>query len=127
MLALAYDIQLHAIRKGEGFDPQSGSVIRQDRGLKRWGRGFTRGRWWLNIFHVLYSIGAWATAGLGLYAAIKGMYELAGGRPRHFASGFYQVLRLKSSLTDRFIGMIAAFEIPQVNSFTCTSPLNLNA
>lgn len=74
MLALAYDIQLHAIGKGEGFDPHTGSVIRHDRGLKRWIRGFFRGQWWLNIFHVLYSIGAWATAGLGLYAAIKGMY-----------------------------------------------------
>lgn len=76
MLALAYDIQLHAIGKGEGFDPTTGSVNRQDRALKRWIRGFTRGRWWLNILHVLYTIGAWATAGLGLYAAIKGMYGL---------------------------------------------------
>lgn len=74
MLALAYDIQLHAIGKGEGFDPQTGAVIRHDRGLKRWVRGFFRGRWWLNILHVLYSIGAWATAGLGLYAAIKGIH-----------------------------------------------------
>ncbi|KAF3763460.1 hypothetical protein M406DRAFT_347157 [Cryphonectria parasitica EP155] len=95
MLALAYDIQLNAIVEGEGFDPVTGAVIRKDKGLKRWVRGFFRGRWWLNILHLLYACGAWATAGLGLYAAIEGMIE--------------------------------AFENPQLNSFTCTSPLNLNA
>lgn len=73
MLALAYDIQLNAISEGEGFDPQTGVVIRKVQGFKRWVTGFFRGRWWLNILHVLYAGGAWATAGLGLYAAIKGI------------------------------------------------------
>lgn len=72
MLALAYDIQLNAMTEGGGFDPQTGVYVRKDRGLRRWARGFRRGRWWLNILHVLYAGGAWVTAGLGLYAAIEG-------------------------------------------------------
>jgi hypothetical protein len=73
MLALGFDIQLNAIRdaQGEGFNPHTG-VVRLDRGFKRYIRGFSRGRWWLNIIHVLYAIGSLAMAGLGLYAAIEG-------------------------------------------------------
>lgn len=72
MFALAYDIQLNAMVAGEGFDPQTGVLTRKDRGLTRWVRGFRRGKWWLNILHLLYAGGAWVTAGLGLYAAIEG-------------------------------------------------------
>lgn len=72
MLALAYDIQLNTIDKVNGFDPHTGAIIRKDRGVMRYIRGFIRGRWWLNIFHVIYLLGAWVTAGLGLFAAIKG-------------------------------------------------------
>lgn len=72
MIALAYDIHLNAMTDEEGFDPVTGIVVRKDRGIKRWVRGFFRGRWYLNVLHVLYAIGAWTTAGLGLYAAIEG-------------------------------------------------------
>ena len=91
ILALGYSIHLNAMlaSKGDGFDPNTGRVIRIDCGVKRWIRGF------MNILHILYVGGALATAGLGMYAAVE--------------------------------GMIVAFQIPQVNSFSCTSPLDLSA
>lgn len=119
MLALAYDIQLNAMTEGEGFDPQTGVLARKDRGLKRWARGFRRGKWWLNVLHVLYALGAWATAGLGLYAAIKGTSLDNACKVLPSGSG-------EKILANSMTGMILAFENPQLNSFTCTSPLNLN-
>ena len=97
LLALGYFIKLHAIRtdQGEGFDPTTGRTIRNDRGVKRWIRGFMSGPWYMNAWNVIYLGGALATAGLGAYAAIQGMIE--------------------------------AFKNPELNAFTCTSPLNLNA
>ena len=97
IIALGYNIKLYAMKTsvGDGFDPNTGVVTRQDTGSKRWMRGLMNGPWHWNILNVLYAIGALATAGLGLYAAIE--------------------------------GMIAAFEIPQFNAFTCTSPLDLSA
>jgi hypothetical protein len=47
-----------------------------------------------------------------MYAAIEGRFYPA------YASG--------DKLTF-FAGMITAFEIPELNSFSCTSPLNLNS
>jgi hypothetical protein len=97
ILALGYNIHLNAMlaSKGDGFDPNTGRVIRRDSGVKRWIRGFMSGPWYMNILHILYAGGALATAGLGMYAAIE--------------------------------GMIITFQIPQVNSFSCTSPLDLSA
>lgn len=98
LLALGYNAHLYALRNGgtgNGFDPQTGDVRRQDAGLRRWMRGLMSGPWYWNILHVLYAIGALATAGLGMYAACEGLIE-AFNNP------------------------------PQVNAFTCTSPLNLH-
>ncbi|KAI9662449.1 MAG: hypothetical protein M1821_008616 [Bathelium mastoideum] len=100
MLSLGYNIKLYAMKTsdGDGFDPTTGTVIRRDTGLKRWIRGFFSGgplNVVANTSHLLYTLGALVTSGLGMYAAIE--------------------------------GMIVAFENPQVNSFSCTSPLNLNA
>ncbi|KAL1964898.1 hypothetical protein VTN77DRAFT_6251 [Rasamsonia byssochlamydoides] len=97
IIALGYNIKLYAMKTsvGDGFDPNTGVVTRQDTGVRRWIRGLIKGPWHWNILHILYAIGALATAGLGLYAAIE--------------------------------GMIVAFEIPQVNAFTCVSPLDLSA
>ncbi|MCJ1359787.1 MAG: hypothetical protein MMC33_009790 [Icmadophila ericetorum] len=92
-LALGYFIKRGAITENEGFDPTTGRVIRNDRGIKRWIRGFFAGPWYMNIFNVLYLGGALATAGLGAYAAIVGISD--------------------------------AFKIPQLNAFSCNSPLNL--
>jgi hypothetical protein len=94
LLAIGYFIKLNAIGEGEGFNPNTGVVTRHDTGLKRWIRGFFSGRWYRNIFNVIYLGGALATAGLGAYASIQ--------------------------------SMIDEFQNPQLNSFTCTSPLNLN-
>jgi len=94
LLALGYFIKRDSIREGEGFDPTTGRVVRNDSGPRRWIRGFFAGPWYMNVFNVFYLGGALATAGLGAYAAIQGMIEV--------------------------------FQNPQINAFTCTSPLNLN-
>lgn len=96
LLALGYFSQRDAIRssQGEGFDPTTGQVIRNDSGIRRFIRGFLGGPWYMNVFNVFYLGGALATAGLGAYAAIQGMIDV--------------------------------FANPQLNAFTCTSPLNLN-
>jgi hypothetical protein len=61
------------MQPGEGFDPATGRVTRHDGGIKRWARGFMRGWWYMNVFNVLYVIGALATAGLGAYSACEGL------------------------------------------------------
>ena len=94
-LALGYFIKKHAMLEGEGFDPATGNVIRHDRGLKRWVRGFMSGPWYMNMWNVIYLGGAIVTAGLGAYAAIE--------------------------------GMVTAFKNPQLNAFSCQSPLDLSA
>ena len=96
LLALGYFMRRDSIRKseGEGFNPATGQVVRNDSGVKRWARGFVSGPWYMNLWNVIYLGGALATAGLGAYAAIQ--------------------------------GMIVVFQNPQINAFTCTSPLNLN-
>lgn len=96
ILALGYNMKLYALKtsQGDGFDPTTGTIIRQDTGLKRLWRGLVNGPWIWNVLHVLYGGGALATAGLGMYAAVEGMIE--------------------------------AFQNPQVNAFTCVSPLDLS-
>ncbi|KAJ9224430.1 hypothetical protein DTO027B5_5915 [Paecilomyces variotii] len=96
ILALGYNMKLYALKtsQGDGFDPTTGTVVRQDTGLKRLWRGLVNGPWIWNVLHVLYGGGALATAGLGMYAAVEGMIE--------------------------------AFQNPQVNAFTCVSPLDLS-
>ncbi|RFU32356.1 hypothetical protein B7463_g4002, partial [Scytalidium lignicola] len=98
--ALGFDIQRNAIRadQGEGFDPTTGEVIRNETTVQRYIRGFFCGGPWqvaINIWHVIYFLASLAMCGLGMYAAVEGLIE--------------------------------AFDIPQLNSFSCTSPLNLNA
>ncbi|EMC94851.1 hypothetical protein BAUCODRAFT_158358 [Baudoinia panamericana UAMH 10762] len=98
VVAAATIMQFSYSTVGQGFDPQTGVVHRRYSGFEYWARGFISGgprQVVLNVIHVVYCLGAWVVAGLGLYAAIEGMIE--------------------------------AFKIPQVNSFTCVSPLNLNA
>ncbi|KAF2165710.1 hypothetical protein M409DRAFT_67077 [Zasmidium cellare ATCC 36951] len=100
LFALGYDIQKNAIRpqQGEGFDPTTGEVRRDDSGLRRYIRGFFSGgplQVAQNIWHVLYVLCSLSMCGLGMYAAIQGMIDV--------------------------------FKNPQITSFTCKSPLNLNA
>jgi hypothetical protein len=94
ILAIGYDMQIAAMKQEESFDPATGRATRSDRGVKRWIKAFGSGRWYINIWHLIFAGGSLAVAGLGAYAAISGMIE--------------------------------AFKDPQVNSFSCRSPLDLS-
>lgn len=77
LFALGFDIQKNAIRPedGEGFDPNTGRVIRQQSTVQRWVRGFWSGGSFqvaINIWHVLYLLASLAMSGLGMYAAVEG-------------------------------------------------------
>lgn len=116
LFALGFDIQKNAIRKeeGEGFDPTTGRVMRTKSTVQRWIRGFFSGgrlQVAVNIWHVLYFLASLSMCGLGIWAAIEG--------------GLYLLSWSVSILT--ITGLITAFGIPQLNSFSCVSPLNLNA
>ena len=67
----------------------------------------------INIWHVLYFLASVAMCGLGMYAAVQGFVFI------------YDPLSLIMLTSD--YRMITAFENPQLNSFSCVSPLNLNA
>ena len=58
-----------AMLPGDGYDPTTGRVVRQDGGLKRFMRGF-RKRVLLNSFNVIFCLGAITTAILGFYSAV---------------------------------------------------------
>ena len=52
-IALGFDIQKNTMRSGEGFDPQTGQVIRNESlVMNRWMRGFTSG----GTFQVAHNI-----------------------------------------------------------------------
>ncbi|EPE06646.1 amino acid transporter [Ophiostoma piceae UAMH 11346] len=77
LLSIAFLAKKFSMREGDGFDPTTGSVTRQDQAagetrFKRLVRGFlSRERWWLNAANVVYILGALALAGLGAYASIE--------------------------------------------------------
>ncbi|KAK5692922.1 hypothetical protein LTR97_010398 [Elasticomyces elasticus] len=79
MLALAYDMRLNVMKDtAGGFDPITGEVTRKYSGVSYWIKGFLSGgvkQVALNVFNVLYALGAWSVTGLGLYAAVMGMIE----------------------------------------------------
>lgn len=89
---MGYITQKNAVRAGEGFDSSTGRVLRSDSGLKRVFRGFFAGKWYINVLCLLYMLGALATAGLGIWAAIE--------------------------------NMILIYAVPQLNAFTCKSPID---
>ncbi|KAJ5548552.1 hypothetical protein N7513_005786 [Penicillium frequentans] len=99
IFALGFDIQKNAgLVEGEGFDPVTGQVTRSGTATQRWIRGFFAGGW----FQV--SINIWHVIYFLASLAMCGLGMWAS-----------------------VIGMIDAFENPQLNSFSCVSPLNLNA
>ncbi|KUJ09903.1 uncharacterized protein LY89DRAFT_627230 [Mollisia scopiformis] len=98
--ALGYDCQRNAIRleNGEGFDPVTGQTFRNETTVQRYMRGF-----------------------------------MSGG-PKQVAINVWHVIYFLASLSMCGLGMYAAvegmiiaFRNPQLNSFSCRSPLNLNA
>lgn len=72
-LHLAFNVRKNALRPDEGFDPATGNVVRHDTGIKRIIRGFRAGRWYVNIWNVIYFLGSLATAGLGIWAAVENL------------------------------------------------------
>ena len=75
LLHLAFNINKNALRteQGEGFDPVTGQITRHDTGVKRMIRGFFAGSWYINCWNVIYFLGALATAGLGIWAAVENL------------------------------------------------------
>ncbi|KAJ5158839.1 transcriptional regulator family: Fungal Specific TF [Penicillium coprophilum] len=99
VFALAFDIQKNAIRAeaGEEFNPTTGEVLRTETAAARWIRGFFSGGPFQIAINVWHVLFALASLSMcGL-----GMWAA-------------------------IVGMIEAFELPQLNSFSCVSPLNLN-
>ena len=63
------------MRPGEGFDPATGQVVRDETTVKRWIRGFFTGGPFqvaINVWHVIYFLASLSMCGLGMYAAIMG-------------------------------------------------------
>ncbi|KAK4692319.1 hypothetical protein P7C71_g4858, partial [Lecanoromycetidae sp. Uapishka_2] len=100
LFAVGYDMQKNAVREneGEGFDPTTGQVTRHGTTAQRLMRGFVSGG------PVQVAQNVWHVT---YFLASLSMCGL----------GMYAAIE----------GMITAFKNPQLNSFSCTSPLNLNA
>jgi hypothetical protein len=72
LFMLAHMVRTNAMQPGEGFDPATGRTVRLDRGMKRWMRG-ARKYWYLNLWNLVFCLGALTTAALGCYSAVKGL------------------------------------------------------
>lgn len=97
LLYMGAKTMVNAMLPGEGYDPATNTVIRHDKGMKRWVRGFTGGTTiekCIMFANVIYFLGALALGGLGAYASITLIIET-------FASGD-----------------------PGLTTFSCTSPLD---
>lgn len=73
LLHVGYSIQKAAMLSETGFEQSTGEVVARDRGIKRWVRGFFSGRWYLNVFNLLYFLAAMALCALGCYGAIENL------------------------------------------------------
>jgi hypothetical protein len=73
LLAIAYMIQKNSMLPEETFNPAIGGSERKDSGPRRWKRGFFGRRWYMNVFNLLYMLGAMAMAGLGAYGAVENL------------------------------------------------------
>lgn len=77
VLMLGLQIQKDAIRpeQGEGFNPTTGQVVRHDRGIKRYARGFMAGRWYLKAWNLFFFLGALVTCVLGTYSSVEQLIQ----------------------------------------------------
>lgn len=73
-LMLGYKIKKDAMLEGEGFDPQTGHVVRHDSGMKRWWRGYSKNLLF-NLGNTIYFLGSCATAVLGIYSAVVSIIQ----------------------------------------------------
>ena len=72
-LHLAFNIKKNAMQPGEGFDPATGNIVLHDRGFRRLARGFMAGNWYVNVWNIIYFLGALCTAALGIWAAVENL------------------------------------------------------
>ena len=68
-LMLGYHIKRDAYLDGDGFDPATGAVVRQDSGVRRYVRGFMK-KPILNTWHIIFFLGSLTVAALGMYSSI---------------------------------------------------------
>ncbi|EED16905.1 amino acid transporter, putative [Talaromyces stipitatus ATCC 10500] len=77
LFAIAFWAKKFGMQEGEGFQPESGEVVRRDSGFRRFIRGFffpgfaTSKYFYMNVFNIIYLLGALALAGLGSYSSIE--------------------------------------------------------
>ncbi|OAA78805.1 Transmembrane amino acid transporter family protein [Akanthomyces lecanii RCEF 1005] len=74
---LGWSIQDAAVLPGEGFNPETGESVLNDRGPKRWARGFMK-KWYIHAPVLVYSLAGLATSGMGTWAAVEGLIEVFG-------------------------------------------------
>lgn len=92
--ALGYDMQRNAIRadQGEGFNPATGQVQRNETTFQRLMRGFFAGgplQVAMNIWNVIYFLASLSMCGLGMYAAVEGNSSLLPHGPPDFLLKIY--------------------------------------
>ena len=75
LLHFGFSVMRNASRSEPGFDPTTGEVTTTDSGIKRLTRGFFGRRWYMNVFNVLYFLGALALCGLGTWASAETLIE----------------------------------------------------
>lgn len=92
LLHLAYYTKRNAAQPERGFDPMTGEVSVNDRGLRRLIRGFFGHRWYLNIFNLLYSLAALSMCGLGTYASVENLI-MAYSKPAYNAFSCHSPLQ----------------------------------
>ncbi|KIE03776.1 amino acid transporter, partial [Metarhizium majus ARSEF 297] len=76
LLHMGYQIQKSAMEGEAGFDPSTGELAARDGGIRRWARGFFGARWYLNVFNLLYFLGAMALCALGIYASVMNLMQI---------------------------------------------------
>ncbi|KAJ5432727.1 uncharacterized protein N7458_011883 [Penicillium daleae] len=98
LFALCFDIQKNSIHEAddEGFDPVTGRISRSDTAARRWIRGFMAGG------PLQIAVNIWHIIYFLAALAMSGL-------------GMYAAI----------VGLVDAFKIPQLTSFSCVSPLNL--
>lgn len=70
LLKLGFDIQVHSLLPGEGFNPVTKLASQQDKKLKRWLRGVKK-EWYFKLWLLIFFLGSAATAALGIFSSIK--------------------------------------------------------
>jgi hypothetical protein len=70
---IGYNVKKYALQAGEGFDPATGQITLFDSGWTRFKRGYFSKYWYVNVFNTFFFLGALATAGLGIWAAVEGL------------------------------------------------------